>query len=72
MKTTNKKQIEEMTIHAIIADILLNGFIQGKEKIKLDSGVLKEAQKQIERLIRQAEKRGHNKAMNEILDKLRI
>jgi len=65
----NKKQTtenQEMTIHSVLAGILLNGFIQGKEKIKLDSGVLEEAQKDIEKVIRQAEQRERQRVITEI------
>lgn len=49
-----KKKISKKTkttIYFILAGVLLNGFIQQKMKGKLDSGILKEAQKEIEKLI---------------------
>ena len=39
--------ILELHIHAILAGVLMNGFIQGRTKKKLNSGVLYEANKQI-------------------------
>ena len=50
----NKEQLEKlMTVHAILAGVLMNGFIQGKEKIKLDTGVLDIANKKISTLLKE-------------------
>jgi len=48
MKKENNKK---MTIHCILTGVIFNGFIQGLQKTKLNTSVLDEAQKELEKLL---------------------
>ncbi len=41
----------EFTLHAIIAGVLMNGWIQGKDNKNVDTSVIAEALQQIKKLL---------------------
>lgn len=51
---TNKQWIE--TIHVVLVGILMNGFIQGQTKNKLNNGVIEEAKKEFQKLLKAKDK----------------
>ena len=46
----NKDEKKESTLHAILAGLLLNGFIQGSEDEQLNCNVLEFAKKEIKKI----------------------
>jgi hypothetical protein len=46
-----KTDKREQTIHAILAGLLLNGFIQGQTKEKIDDSVLDFAKRELNKII---------------------